>query len=174
MAETIRTMLVLSKIDSHMLVSEPSMQKLKPVLDECVALQERVRTEKNIHLSVDCLSGLELLADTQLLKEILINLISNAYKYTPAGGRVTINASAQGSQIAVNVTDTGCGIPVAEHNRVSTKFFRASNVGKMDESGTGIGLYLVYKLVKILGGSISFVSQENHGTTFTLLLPSHV
>ena len=112
-------------------------------------------------------------ADAELLKEILINLISNAYKYTPAGGRVTINASAQGPQIAVTITDTGYGIPAEEHDRVSTKFFRASNVGKINESGTGIGLYLVYKLVKILNGSISFVSRENHGTTFTLLLPSH-
>lgn len=110
-------------------------------------------------------------SDPKLLRIIIHNFVSNSVKYTPDGGTIaiTLNAASDGNQ--VTVSDNGYGIPAAEQSRIFTKLYRASNVRAMSSAqGTGLGLYLVQQLANTLGGSISFVSEENKGSSFTLTL----
>ena len=107
-------------------------------------------------------------------KRVLMNLLQNAAHAMPRGGKIEIETGFDSvtGEIVLKVSDTGIGIPQEEQQKIPKKFFRASNIASPTASGTGIGLYMVYNIVRLIGGTISFVSQENKGTTFTLLLPS--
>lgn len=110
-------------------------------------------------------------SDPKLLRIVIQNLVSNALKYTPAGGTVTITLEERGNEKRIKVSDTGYGVPKSQQNLIFTKLFRADNVrGLTDSQGTGLGLYLVKSVVGSIGGSINFVSEENMGSTFTITL----
>lgn len=111
-------------------------------------------------------------SDSRLLREVLHNLLANAIKYTPAGGHIELTAlAAPHRKAAFTVKDDGIGIPAAQQSRIFSKFFRADNAAKTEVTGTGLGLYIVKKILEILGGDISFTSAEQRGTTFTFMLP---
>ncbi|MBI2604314.1 MAG: PAS domain S-box protein [Candidatus Harrisonbacteria bacterium] len=112
--------------------------------------------------------------DGRLLGEILRNLIANAIKYTPNGGRIEVVAEKRGTrQVAFAVKDNGMGIPEAQQPRIFEKFFRADNAAKAEANGTGLGLYIVRQMARMLGGDITFTSREGKGATFTVVLPVH-
>lgn len=110
-------------------------------------------------------------ADPEKLSIALTNLIENAVKYTPDGGRVRLALRRENDLAVLSVSDSGVGIPKADWHRVFSKFFRASNVIRMETEGTGLGLFIVKNIIKHHGGEISFVSEEGQGTTFTFTLP---
>jgi PAS domain S-box-containing protein len=106
-------------------------------------------------------------SDPKILRIVIHNLISNAIKYTPEGGDVTISFKISNGQNQVIVSDTGLGIPASEQANIFTKLFRAKNVKGINSSqSTGLGLYLVKSLIGAMGGTISFHSIENKGSTF--------
>jgi two-component system phosphate regulon sensor histidine kinase PhoR len=109
--------------------------------------------------------------DASHLARVMTNLVSNAVKFTPAGGRVRLTAEAAADWAVVCVTDTGIGIPDADKKDLFTRFFRASNATKRAIPGTGLGLAIVQSIVAGHGGEISFQSQEGEGTTVTLRFP---
>ena len=109
-------------------------------------------------------------SDPKLLRIVIQNLISNAVKYTPEGGTVTITLKESTKAKSIVVSDTGYGIPQEQQNRVFEKLFRADNVRKLSSQGTGLGLYLVKSIIEALGGSISFESRENKGSMFTITM----
>ncbi len=172
MAVTIRRMLMISYLEES--ATEPEMKEveLKPLLEKVVRLHDVHRQRNELEISIQCPDDLTAETDDQLLIEIMDNLLSNAYKYTPKGGKVSVRARKDGENIRIDVADTGYGIPKEEQQKIPKKFFRASNIASPAASGTGIGLYMVYNIVRLIGGTISFVSEENKGTTFTLLFPS--
>jgi PAS domain S-box-containing protein len=107
--------------------------------------------------------------DPKLLRIVIQNLVSNAIKYTPNGGTITITFDEARDVRKIIVSDTGLGIPENQQNQIFTKLFRADNVKKMaTERGSGLGLFLTKSIVETLGGSISFTSAENKGSTFTV------
>lgn len=110
-------------------------------------------------------------ADSLIIKEILLNLVGNAIKYTPEGGKVMIRVRVRDNDVLFAVQDTGMGIPKASQEKIFGKFFRAQNVVKQETTGTGLGLYVVKGLVQTLGGKVWFKSEENVGTTFYVSLP---
>jgi PAS domain S-box-containing protein len=101
----------------------------------------------------------------------LHNLVGNALKYTPAGGRVTVNVNSSGKNLIVEVEDTGIGISQEDAERLFERFYRAKDprVGKI--TGTGLGLSIAREVVRLHGGDISVESQLNQGSTFTMTLP---
>jgi signal transduction histidine kinase len=101
----------------------------------------------------------------------LENLISNAMKYTPAPGTITVSAEERNEHVTFVVSDSGLGIPKEEQGRIFSKLFRASNVREEMPDGTGLGLYICRMIVEILGGTITFTSSAGTGTTFTITLP---
>jgi len=109
--------------------------------------------------------------DASHLARVMTNLVSNAVKFTPAGGRVELTADVVSGWAIVSVADTGIGIPDADQKDLFTRFFRASNATKRAIPGTGLGLAIVQSIVARHGGEISFQSQEGEGTTVTLRLP---
>lgn len=111
----------------------------------------------------------DLLLDGQLLRNILINLLVNAGKYSAEGQEIGLTTSVQADQLWVTVKDEGIGIPDAEKDKLFVNFFRASNVTHIQ--GTGLGLYIVKRYVDLLGGQITFTSQLDSGTIFTVQLP---
>jgi signal transduction histidine kinase len=97
------------------------------------------------------------------------NLVSNAIKFTPERGRVQVSVGNDEATMIVNVSDTGCGIPVSEQSRLFERFFRSS--ATRDVPGTGLGLTIVRAIVESHGGSVMCRSTPGEGTTFTVMLP---
>ena len=121
-------------------------------------------------LSVD--TRLPMIAlDEKVIREVLVNLLSNAAKYTPAGGNISVRLFRKNAFVTWEVKDSGYGIPEAEKGRMFEKFFRASNVVKYETEGTGLGLYLARSLVELCGGMLWFTSKENEGSSFYFTMP---
>lgn len=115
----------------------------------------------------------QLWADHVRVRQILTNLLSNASKYTPAGGSITFSArQTHGNMIEIAVTDSGIGISAADQIHIFEKFFRSPDTAVRQERGTGLGLNITQLLVESHGGKIWFESILNHGTTFYVTLPS--
>lgn len=110
-------------------------------------------------------------ADPEKLALALSNLIDNALKYTPEGGKVKVELRAEKDFAVCSISDSGVGIPRDDQVRVFSKFFRASNVMRMETEGTGLGLFIVRNIIKRHGGEVSFSSEEGQGSTFTFTLP---
>lgn len=107
--------------------------------------------------------------DPQILKNILLNLLSNAIKYSSENQNITIKSDFSTNGIAISIKDEGMGIPKEEQQHLFERFFRAANAGNIQ--GTGLGLNIVKQYVTLLGGSISFESEENSGSIFYIKLP---
>jgi PAS domain S-box-containing protein len=111
-------------------------------------------------------------ADPQLTRQAIMNLVSNATKYTPTGGDILVTTHDDGNRVVCAVHDTGIGVPPAAQARLFQKFFRADNAMSIDTEGTGLGLYLVKLIAERSGGTIACESMENQGSTFILTLPA--
>lgn len=109
--------------------------------------------------------------DQVLTTEVISNLLSNAIKYTPPKGTVIITARENRKEFIISVRDNGFGIPAADQERIFTKFFRADNARQRDPSGTGLGLYMVKKIIDTMGGRIWFESKKNKGSIFYATIP---
>ena len=108
--------------------------------------------------------------DGELIYHVLINLVSNAIKYSPEGGQISIALSITAGQITVRVQDQGIGIPAGDQERLFDPFFRGSNIGTI--RGTGSGLSIVKEIVNLHSGSIQIESQPDQGATFIITLPT--
>jgi len=145
---------------------------IKKYCEEIIAGLHYLIAEKKIDFSFSCDDKIKhLKTDPGLLKEILMNLLSNALKYTPVNGKVSLNINLRFEEVIFEIKDSGYGIPDSEKKRIFTKFFRASNIMKKETSGTGLGLYFVKKVIELLDGRIDFTSKEGQGSIFYFYLP---
>lgn len=148
------------------------------VIEKQLALLQVER--KHLHITEDIDKALGLLPlDPAVLRAVLQNLISNAFKYTPAQGLIRIRAQRSNEKptptssgsLLLQVSDSGYGIPKYQQAKVFTKLFRADNIKKKDTDGTGLGLAIAKAMVEYTGGRMWFDSIENKGSTFSVLLP---
>ena len=109
--------------------------------------------------------------DINRVTQILTNLVSNAHKYTPQGGTITVTAAQEGEQIRIDVQDNGIGMSQSEQEKLFTKFYRVHNRATKEVAGTGLGLAITRSLVEMHGGSISVKSEAEQGSTFSFTLP---
>jgi signal transduction histidine kinase len=113
-------------------------------------------------------------ADVQLLRQVILNLVSNAVKYTPAEGTIGIRIDCENDRMRWTIRDTGIGIPKNDLGKLFEKFYRAGNVLAVETEGTGLGLYLVRLIIERFGGKVWCESEEGIGSTFLFELPLNV
>jgi NtrC-family two-component system sensor histidine kinase KinB len=130
---------------------------------------QRAAQDQGVTLSVELPGDLpEVWADTTQICHVFGNLLSNALKYTPPGGKITLSAKAEEKDVCFSVSDTGKGIPSKYLPRVFEQFFRVPDQGK--EKGAGLGLAIVKEIVEAHGGTVSAEGEEGRGSTFTFSL----
>lgn len=172
MSNLINTLLNVSRLSSGDLSTEISKINVTRLISTTKQeLWPLAKTKSQFLITKAPDADVFLTSDQLLLTEICGNLISNAIKYTPEEGTVTIELSKSETGIILTVTDTGYGIPAHLQPRIFSKFFRAPNILHAEAVGTGLGLFLVKEIVQRLGGNISFTSTENKGSAFTVRLP---
>lgn len=140
------------------------------LLEETCNLLVTLTTEKNIELNCTAAHGLVVNADPERLFQVLSNLVGNAIKFTPEGGRIDIDAVSHGSDVLINVRDNGVGIP-AEH--LPYIFQRYWSIKEGNPSGNGLGLYISQGIIAAHGGHLWATSQPGGGSVFTFSLPAY-
>jgi signal transduction histidine kinase len=162
--------LVLGRSEAGMLEFNPRRQDLahlcRRICDEARNTQAAHTHTVTLRLSPEVIDGW---FDDGLLQHALGNLLSNAIKYSPQGGEVSVEVTAQGATVLIAVQDSGIGIPEAEIPHLFTSFHRASNVGEI--KGTGLGLAIVKNAVELHAGTLSVRSELSRGTCFSVRLP---
>ena len=141
------------------------LELLQQLIDQSLRRGDR---ERAIALNHD-LDSPEIYLDKTLVSQIILNLLSNALKYSGAESTVTLDVKTEETQLIVQVQDQGIGIPEADKAQLFTSFHRAENAANIQ--GTGLGLSIVKNAVNLHGGQITFESQEGSGSTFTVQLP---
>jgi two-component system phosphate regulon sensor histidine kinase PhoR len=145
---------------------------LRPLIDSVLELVAVKAREGSVALTAEVSEGLTVQADHDRLVQILINLVDNAVKYTPAGGSVTVRARpVTDGRIEVSVSDTGVGIPRSDLPRITERFYRVDKARSRELGGTGLGLAIVKHLVLAHAGDLVIDSEEGRGTTVRVLLP---
>jgi two-component system sensor kinase FixL len=139
-------------------LSDDAMEEIDPVLKEKQIVEYNHYGETSL-----------LTLDKNILKNILINLLSNASKYSAEGKKIGFTTSIIGNSLDIVIKDEGIGIPDEDKTHLFSRFFRAQNTQNIQ--GTGLGLNIVKKYVDLLNGKINFISQLNTGTTFTITIP---
>lgn len=172
MNELIDTLLNITRIEAGGLTIKNEFVHCNLLLKAIVEEFEPTAHTKGVVFTHDIPEDLpEIQSDNLLLREVCVNLISNAIKYTPEGGTVHVGLERRPSNILLTIQDTGYGIPESARKHIFTKFFRAPNITTNDVSGTGLGLYLTKAIAEKLGGEIWFESAENSGSTFYFSVP---
>jgi PAS domain S-box-containing protein len=172
MNELVNMLLNVTRVESGSIAINAKSHNMKPLAEEVARELQLAANEKHIRLSLKLpATPCMVKTDVLLAKEILVNMVSNAVKYTPENGSVTISLTAKDNQAVFKISDSGLGIPSQVQDQVFTKFFRAQNVVKRETTGTGLGLYLVKGLADILGCEVWFTSKENQGSHFYFALP---
>jgi cell cycle sensor histidine kinase DivJ len=162
----------MSKMETGDFEIAPEPFSPAPVIGGCCDLLALRAQEAGLELAVQLPADLpELVADKRAFKQILINLISNAVKFTDRGGHVTVSAKPEAGNLSVTVADTGVGISAEDLPRVGRPFFQARAAYDRRHDGTGLGLSIVRGLVALHGGELNIASRPGEGTRVTVRLP---
>ncbi len=171
----INDVLELAKLEAGKMRLHPAALSLPHVCEHAAALFRDQAEKKNIDLKVLVeAASPSIRQDAGKLHQILTNLISNAVKFTPEGGRVAVKASTEGNDVVFAVSDSGVGIAPEEQELVFEKFRQAGNPLTREQGGTGLGLSIVRELAKLLGGDVSLHSEIGRGSTFTVRVAAHL
>ena len=164
----IQALVKASRLETGIITTAPEPQPVGPLLEGALAQARPQAEAKGLTLAAEpC--GAAARFDRKWTAEALFNVVDNAVKYTPAGGRVTLSAVPLGQFCRLDVSDTGIGIPEEEQGRIFGRFYRGGAVRA--EEGVGIGLYLVREILRRQGGYVKVASRPGQGTTFSLYLP---
>ncbi len=163
-------LLDLSRLESGDFRPQLGPLEVGPVCETCLDLVRDKATAKQIALGFDGPPALRAVADRRALEQILVNLLDNAIKYTPEGGRVTVLADGGGQSVVLSVIDTGPGIEPRHQQRVFERFYRADNGRARAAGGTGLGLSIVKHLAQAQGGRAGVESGQG-GSRFWVKLP---
>lgn len=169
-------LLDISRIEAGRITLTPQPLNLRQIAEDALAeIQRRAQQEnKAMTFSLEASTPLPLaLGDLERVRQILDNLLENAYSYTPAGGRVQIRLHAENVEVQIDVQDSGIGIPPEEQGRIFERFYRGENPLVIQTPGTGLGLSIVKQLVEMHGGRIWVTSSGiyGEGSTFSFTLP---
>jgi two-component system OmpR family sensor kinase len=157
-------------IDAPSLVNETV--HLDEVVADCARAAQVLAAQKGLQLKVQTsLPKLSVSGDDEMLKRMLLNLLDNAVKYTPAGGEISVELGSQNGNARIVVTDTGVGIPAQDQVRIFDRFYRVDKARSRALGGAGLGLSIAHWIVAGHGGSLSVASVVGQGSAFTVELP---
>ena len=166
-------LLTISRMEVGALTLERRETDLQRLLDDTIGKCQGQMDQKKITLHREMPAKLpKVYLDKDKLCVVLVNLIGNATKYTPEGGKVTVQVEIREGELHIHVRDTGIGISVEDLPRLFTKFFRSADPRVQDQTGSGLGLSLASEVVRLHGGKITVHSELNKGTKFSVVLPT--
>jgi len=172
LARFVDDLLSVSSMELGSLSLNKQVTDLGRMLNEVLAKIRPQVEEKRLTLEISLPEKMpEPELDKDKIATVLVNLLGNAVKYTPANGRVAFRVNITEKQIEIDVEDTGVGIAADEVDKVFEKFFRSNDPRVQEQTGTGLGLALAQEVVRLHGGRITVQSEINKGSTFSVLLP---
>jgi signal transduction histidine kinase len=171
----INDLLDLSKIEAGKFEIHPATVSLTDIVDDVAKMITPQVTAAETELIVDIADKRsEIFADGRLVTQAILNIVANAVKFSPAGGRVTLKAETEGQNVILSVEDQGCGISKEELSHVLEPFHQVSDLETRPERGTGLGLPLARSIVELHQGGLEIFSDEGEGTTVSMWLPCNV
>ncbi|MET0401400.1 MAG: ATP-binding protein [Cystobacter sp.] len=172
LSELVEDLLELSRLESREVKLRVQDVALALVTTRAAEVVRHKAQGKRIALELRVPPELVIQGDERGLEQVLLNLLDNAVKYTPDGGRVTVTGGWEDGQCVVHVRDSGVGIEARHLTRIFERFYRVDKGRSRDMGGTGLGLSIVKHLLGAMGGEIRVESQPNEGSTFTIFLPA--
>jgi signal transduction histidine kinase len=164
-----------TRVETGKLAINLQPTSLRRLIQQVVTTMRSAATEKKITLAQEIQADLpDLPLDTNRMTQVITNLLNNAIKYTPPGGKVVVEAGGVASEpelIQIAVKDTGCGVPKHEQDRIFDRLYQVKTGDATTEQGVGLGLYLCRELVQLHGGKIWVQSDIGKGSTFGFVLP---
>lgn len=149
-------------------------QDIVPIINKSVEDTKALGVKKEVEVKVvdNGIKEYQLEVDMEKILQVILNLVNNAIKYSKPKGVVTLTLRNDDKWFYLDIQDQGIGIPKEQQGRIFEKFFRSQNAVAQQTEGTGLGTYISRSLSRAMGGDVTFVSEENVGTTFTLTLPN--
>jgi signal transduction histidine kinase len=172
LADMVKNLLNISKMEMGSLTLDKGLVKTDGLFEDCISSIEASALEKNITIEKNQPDIFpNLMADKDLMKTAIINVLGNALKYTPPNGTITLEISEQDKMVVFDIIDTGYGISSEELPHIFEKFYRSDNPQVTDQDGSGLGLATTSEIVHLHGGEINVESTPGRGTHFTIKLP---
>jgi two-component system, cell cycle sensor histidine kinase PleC len=171
--EMIDDILDMSKIEAGRVVLSPEWIELGPLFNECLRVVHPAALERRVKLLEAGNTGVPVFADKRALKQILINLLANAVKFTLPGGKVLLRAYRYRGSVRIAISDTGVGIARHDLGRLGRPFEQVQNQFTKGHKGTGLGLAISRSLAELHGGKLDIKSKAGEGTIVTCILPAH-
>ncbi|MEO7121836.1 MAG: ATP-binding protein, partial [Lacisediminihabitans sp.] len=164
-------LLFTAQVESGKFHLDQKQQDLAPIILASVESARPVATAAGITLHTEVVEGLIVNGDSVRIGQACDNLISNAIKFTPSGGSVTLGLSQVGTDVLITVKDTGMGIAASELDKLFSRFFRASTATRNAVPGVGLGLVITRAIIRAHGGDMAVTSEEGVFTCFSMTLP---
>ena len=174
LAQLITDLLDLARLESQERIDYPSVVDVRGVLMTVLSRMRRVARKKDITLQwkrFGKAAQYTVRGDETQLTSMFTNLVDNAVKYTPPGGRVEVIGGSEGSEIVIRIADTGIGIPEGKLARIFERFYRVDKARSKATGGTGLGLSIVRHVAQNHGGRVTVESTPGEGSVFTVYLP---
>jgi signal transduction histidine kinase len=165
----LKDLLSLGKLEEGMIKAAPELFDANEQIKElCIEMQEISKQGQTIEYNFT--GNTVGFSDKKLLRNVLVNLISNAIKFSPENAVIAVNTQQDQDNLTISIADRGIGISKEDQEKLFERFFRAKNA--VNIQGTGLGLHIVQKYVDLLQGNIQVKSELEKGTTFTLIIPT--
>lgn len=173
--DLVNDLLILSSIESKEVKMNFMAEPLNKIISSVIALQKKIIDDKGHQVTVDIPADLpSVLVDRQRMEQVFLNLLDNAVKFTPPGGKISIHARWEKPYVRVELKDNGVGIPAEHLSRVFERFYKVDRSRSREAGGTGLGLSIVRQILSAHQGKIEVESSPGVGSTFRIFLPCQI